>query len=140
MKIFIFVLTLLFSTSSFSADFNFNCKNIKGVDLRYERGKIDSSSDGYSGTTFLLRADHDGGYVKWSGGMNDGFTEDLILLNVSNKDGWITWVSVWPEVTRIFTLFLAAEGGPQLSLTESQSQMFTNNPMARSFFSKCSKG
>ena len=139
MKIFIFVLTLLFSTSSFSADFNFNCKNIKGVDLRYERGKIESSSDGYSGTTFLLRAKNNGGYVKWNGGLNDGFTEDLILLNVSEKDGWITWTTIWPEVTRIYTLFLTAEGGPKLSLTESQSQMFTNNPMARSFFAKCSR-
>ena len=109
MKLFIFFLTLLFSLSSLSAQLNLQCSNIKGVDLRYEDGKIDSSSDGYSGTTFLLRiGDDTNGYIKWSGGFNDGFTEELTVLNVNNKDGWISWVAIWPEVTRIYTVFLGA--------------------------------
>ena len=135
-----FIFYLIFSFFCFIeisiAESTFRCTNVEGIDLNYSNNGIKSSKDGYAGTTFVLKIESTTkGSVIWEGGANSGFQEDLVGVNGS-KDGWITWVSAWPQVTRMYTLFIQ---GNQVAfaMTETQSQLFTNNPQVRSFFGTC---
>ena len=135
--IFISIFTLfLFFTKISLAETTFRCSNVKGIDLNYSNKGIESIEDGYSQTTFVLTIESSASNasIYWEGGLNSGFSEKLIGVNGSD-DGWLTWVSAWPQVTRLYTLFI--DENTYLSLVETQSQMLTNNPQVRSFFGTC---
>jgi hypothetical protein len=132
-------LLLIFLFISFSSygESVFRCKNIKGVDLLYTKSGEEFSKDAYSGLTLNLTVhDNNDATMNWEGGFNSGFKEDLIGTNAS-EDGWITWISSWPQVTRMYTLFFQSNKKAQLSMIESQTQSFTNYPQVRSFFGSC---
>ena len=133
----IIIFFIFLSPKLMSDELTATCSNIKGVGLVLENGKIDVSDDGYGGLTLILKIstnNYNEGTILWNGGMNDGFKETINWVNQTNSA--MVYSSGWPEVTRIYTLFYGKDP-VSLSMIESQTQLFTNNPQTRSFFGVC---
>jgi len=108
------------------------CKNFTGSSLEFEKGKVNSYEDGYSGTTVEFAVGTNGGIVKYSGNVN---RTDAVEMLAGSKDGFISYYKAFQDVHKIYTLYSSFPMA--LSIVEIQTQLYSGHPQVRTFIGSC---
>jgi hypothetical protein len=131
MKILLTTALIFLSQFTLSETQSISCKNFEGVSVDYSKGKVDSSRDGYSGTTITIEIDESmTTKAIYTGSIQ---RTDVLSLESANDD-FISWSKYFNDVHKIYTLYINPS---VMSLVEIQTQLLSGMPQVRVYMGTC---